>query len=214
MKISNDKAACWIREPYLKPIDGGYLFETCNPWLFGPGRRFIVHEDNKQALMDVLKPGVGTFLFTNGIIAYICIVGALWWTFALRSHPDTLNMLGMVITIIVPLYVVSLFAIRRFLLRAQPIISSAMPTRKRSTLIARYEGVGSMMSSRLLWLGLVVSGAGVITNLTPVLKAISEVRMHPQDILSYSPTTQLLVSMSFAAFCACDLPPESSSTLI
>ena len=45
-----------IEEAHFKPIDGGWLFEAPNAWIFAPGRRYIVTEAQKSALIDIMRP--------------------------------------------------------------------------------------------------------------------------------------------------------------
>ena len=189
------------KEPSLKSVECGFLFVTCNPWLFGPGRRFIVNEEQKQALIRIVKPGLGTYLFTFGIIAYICVVGTLWLG-PIRNNLTALNLSLAVITIIAPLYAASIFAVRFSIRRVEGIVSTAVPTDARLSIVERWKGIGLLIPTNILWIGLLGSGVSVATELVSAWGAVHAVRIHPQEILAYWPIVKLLMSMILGAFFA------------
>ena len=109
-----------------KPLAGGYLLETPNPWVFGPGRRYFVTEEQKSALLVLgafQRPptALRIALVTAIILVIACGTVLLAWKLSV----------GIGAAFFAMPYVVMLVRIRRFLRRIAPIVADAVETTER-----------------------------------------------------------------------------------
>ena len=120
----------------FEPVEGGYLFATANPWIFGPTRNYIVTEAQRSALLDVMsvpRPGLRLALMGVAIIVFTVVVSLLWWLFSGHENPTGSDLAGMVVTLLGPLYLAAVVLIRGHLRRIAPILAAAVPTTARLT---------------------------------------------------------------------------------
>jgi len=75
----------------LKPLADGYLFEAQSPWVFGRCGRYIVTEEQKAALLGILRPARSMLrlILTATIITVItCGIALLWWCRIVVVSPE------------------------------------------------------------------------------------------------------------------------------
>jgi hypothetical protein len=60
-----------LEEAQFKPIAGGYVFQTNNPWFFGPPRRYLVNEAQKVEIAACLRKAM------RRIIPLVCVAALL-----------------------------------------------------------------------------------------------------------------------------------------
>jgi hypothetical protein len=113
------KRALSLEEVYFRPVQGGYLYDAPNPWLAGRGARYIVNEAQRAALLDIVKPQ------RNGLRIF-----AVTWLWAATSHGHmgNLAMVGVMVTTLVPFYLVGVAYRFRYLARIAPVVSTAIET--------------------------------------------------------------------------------------
>jgi hypothetical protein len=71
-----------IEEVGFKPVAGGYVFQTNNPWLFGPRRRYFVTETQKAEIAGCIRETmrrIKPFVFTVSAIIPCLLIGAIFW---------------------------------------------------------------------------------------------------------------------------------------
>jgi hypothetical protein len=115
----------------FKPLDGGYLFETPNPWIFAPGRRYIVTEAQKAALLGTFSPSptaLRIVLLSVIVIAIACGWVLLWMTISPHKNATAADGLGTGAAFLVVIYMAMLVKVRRYLGRLAPILAAAVPT--------------------------------------------------------------------------------------
>ena len=44
-----------LEEASFKPVDGGYIFQSSNPWCFGPSHNYLVNEAQKVAIASCIR---------------------------------------------------------------------------------------------------------------------------------------------------------------
>lgn len=157
-----------IAESRFKRMGDGYLFETPNPWIFAPGRRYLVSEAQKAELIGMMTPrraGLRIVLASAAAIAFGCGLGALWWKIAGHDYPTALDQLGMAITGLVPIYFLAVVLIRRHLRRIAPIVAAALPTDTRFTARERRQAIDNATPTKGLVLGVVGWGGLAIMGL-------------------------------------------------
>jgi hypothetical protein len=183
----------------FKPIDGGFLFETPNPWIFAPGRRYVVTETQRSALLEIItprRPVLRIVVISSLLVALGVGVGLLWWRIGGHENPTALDLLGMIVTAVVPLYVAGLVAVRRYLRRLAPIVAGAIPTQAKLTVRERYQAVGDAMPTKLLKAGV------VIWSLSLVIQVMSLATFSSARPLSSHPGTILNIIMAVAFLAA------------
>jgi hypothetical protein len=74
-----------LEEVGFKRIEGGYVFQTNNRWLFGPRRRFLVNEAQKAdtaACMREKLQRIRPFVFAMMVVLPAAIGGLIYWFIA------------------------------------------------------------------------------------------------------------------------------------
>jgi hypothetical protein len=80
--------AKWYEETSFRPTAGGYVFQTPNPWLLGPSRRYLVNEAQKAEIAACLRRRQRVFLPMAAILTLIAL-GILMFA---RSSADALSL--------------------------------------------------------------------------------------------------------------------------
>ena len=74
-----------IEDVAFKKVEGGYVFQTTNPWLIGPRRRYFVDETRKAAIAECIRESlrrIKPFVLVAAIVIPLIIIGGtLWLTF-------------------------------------------------------------------------------------------------------------------------------------
>ena len=84
-----------VEEIPFKKIDGGYVFQANNAWLFGPKRRFFVTESQKAEIAGCIRETmrrIKPFVFVAMVLIPLLLIGGTFW-FALRG--GTLVVMGL-----------------------------------------------------------------------------------------------------------------------
>jgi hypothetical protein len=148
-----------IEEAHFKPIDGGWLFEAPNAWVFAPGRRYVVTEAQRSALLDIMRPrrpDVHVYRLVGAITTFAIGIILLWCLISGHKNPTTLDVVSVAAIIFVPVYLAAVVMIRRQLRRIAPILTAAVPTQAQSTVGQRYEAIATAIPAKVLVQGIVV----------------------------------------------------------
>lgn len=71
-----------LEEVAFKRIEGGYVFQTNNRWLFGPRRRFLVNEAQKADIAGCMRETlrrIRPFVFAMMVVLPAAIGGLIYW---------------------------------------------------------------------------------------------------------------------------------------
>ena len=185
----------------FKPVDGGFLFETPNPWIFAPGRRYVVTEAQRSALVDIITPRRPVLLVV--VISVLLVVlgagiGLLWWRIGGHENPTARDLLGMIVTAAVLVYPAGVVLVRRHLRRIAPIVAGAVPTQAKLTVLERYQAVGDAMPTRLLKIGVVIWSLSLVMQVVSLAMpgVARPLLSHPEAIFkAIMPLAFLVVSV-------------------
>jgi hypothetical protein len=160
-----------IDEVYFRPVAGGYLYDAPNPWMIGRGARFLVNEEQRSALLDIVKPqrnGVRILVLTAIVLPYIFGVDYLWSAVA-NGHIGNLALLGMMLTTLVPFYLSGVAYRFRYLARVAPVLSNAIETDATFTMAERNRAIGDRLPLWILIFSAVVWPLQALTTAISIL---------------------------------------------
>jgi hypothetical protein len=113
----------------FKPVEGGYLFRTSNPWLVGTGSHYIVNEAQKEALTTVIPPR-HPLLFASMLIPWGAMFGAfssnIGSLISAHTSDPVMGSLCFTMAAALPQYVALVIMIRERLGRMVPILANAV----------------------------------------------------------------------------------------
>jgi hypothetical protein len=78
-----------LEEVAFKQVAGGYVFQTNNPWLIGPQRRYFVNEAQKAEIAACIRQTlrrITPFVLAAAILIPLVLVAAVFW-FVIGSGP-------------------------------------------------------------------------------------------------------------------------------
>ncbi len=137
----------------FKPIAGGYLFQSRNPWLIGPSRRYLVTEAQKgeivARLLDSVRRARPWMIPISLAISLAMLVLFVIVMFCLRSHQMATE--GAIVAFVavlpaVPIVVLHVVRIRTL----APLVAGLPTTTERMTFRDRIEHYAMNASYRLL----------------------------------------------------------------
>jgi hypothetical protein len=193
-------AAANLESLAFKRVSQGYVYQVPNPWVFGPGRHYLVNETQKAELLAIItprRPLLRIMVITGAIVAWVAIVAGSMFAFSGsgRDQPTALELLAMATLILVPTYIIFVVALHRQLRRIRPILADAPLSRERVTLNERWRSIGAATSSTKLAL---IAGLFGFSMISCLANLITRNGRHPlfSDPLSYVFT---VVAVVFAA---------------
>lgn len=155
--------AAQLQSAIFKSVDGGYLYETPSPWLLGPSRRYIVDEAQKAELLAIAsdpRRGRRIAFYIAAIIAWTVLVAGVWSLYATHPQPTALDLLGIAVLTLVPLYIAAVVLLRRHLRRLEPVLRSAVATHARFGRWDRWRATVDALPFRTLLLIFVLVACG------------------------------------------------------
>src|SRR3984957_3072817 len=167
MKASLSRDRSRLAEALFKPLDGGYLFETPNPWIFAPSRRYLVTEAQKAVLLGPFRPLPTTLrivLLSMVVMAIACGVALLWWKFSPHMNPTARDELGMGAAFVAAIYVAMLVKVRRYLRRLAPILVTAVPTTAKRSFRERFLANTSAIPTKIVVFCLVLWSVAAVVD--------------------------------------------------
>ena len=82
-----------IEAVLFKKVEGGYVFQQPNPWLFGRSSRYLVSEAQKAALLAIImprRPVLRIAIITIGVLLWAVAVSTAVWAFGSgHDNPTT-----------------------------------------------------------------------------------------------------------------------------
>ena len=165
-----------LTQAYFKPLADGYLFETSSPWLLAPCRHYFVTEEQKSALLGVLRPGPSTLhiVLTATIIMVItCGIALLWWKLLPHMNPTTPDAFGMGALFLIALYVALVLKVRRFLRRIAPVVADAVPTTEKRSMRERFVANTSAMPTKIVVFCLVLWSAAAVVDAVSLVDTVA-----------------------------------------
>ena len=74
-----------LEELSFKPVAGGYVFQTSNPWLIGPRRRYFVNEPQKAEIAARVRETlrrIRPFALATAVLMPLVLIAAITWFMA------------------------------------------------------------------------------------------------------------------------------------
>jgi hypothetical protein len=166
----------------FKPVAGGYLFQSRNPWLIGPSRRYLVTEAQKAEIVAQLLGSVRRarpWMIPISLAISLAMMGLFFivmnW---LRSHQMATE--GALVAFVVVLTAVPIVALHVVRMRTlAPLVADLPTTTERMTFRDRIEHYAMKASYRLLILTVaIVWLMGALLGAIVVVDAIYEGRIN------------------------------------
>ena len=136
----------------FKPVQGGWVYRSPNPWIFGDTPHYLLNDAQKAQIGAIVLPRrpalLGTLLII-AIFAWVMVVATIVWAFGSgQDNPTAKDALTMAVLIVFPLFAaVPLFAwIQRR--RIQPILAGAPLTNERFTSVELLQRANAMTSTK------------------------------------------------------------------
>lgn len=187
-----------IEEISFKAVEGGYIFETPPPWVFGPVRAYFVTEVQKAAIaasirqtLQRMKP----FVIAGWIGLILAYFAMIFWLTA-HDYTNPILFFASTLGISVP-YVWLIHAYRAWQL--QPVIAGLPRTDMRIGIQGRARLLGTNASFKFLLLGLISSALGFFGMVQALLAD------HPggqviMDLFSFAATGLLTAYFGYLIF--------------
>jgi len=120
-----------IEAALFKQVDGGYIFQAANPWVFGPTTRYIVSAGQKAAILSVIvprRPWLRVAAIVAAVTAWVVVVATIMSGLSPHPNPQAVDMFFIAILALVPMYLAWVAVLRHRQRRLQPILASAPRT--------------------------------------------------------------------------------------
>ena len=190
----------------FRPADGGYVFQSPNPWIFGWPRYYLVSEAQKAELLPYL--GRWRLLLLLTVLAEAVILGSFVAfvklapaTFLRLAAPAfhfgvgvfAVGMFVLLMLLMAPLIVIPQLYLNR---RLGPVLATAPRTSQRIVIGDQLPKIANSVSGKVLALGL-VGGICMIGAAAPALfDAYSEGRWMSGLLFPFLPTFALGAAMT------------------
>jgi len=157
-----------IEEISFKQVEGGYIFETPPPWVFGTPRAYFVTATQKAEIAERIRQtlrGMKSLVLAGWFGFLLAYFGAMFW---LNAHDYANSLTVFVLTLAISLpYVWLIHSYRTWRLR--PLIAGLPRSNARIGAFDRARLLGANASIKFLVVGLISSVIGFVGMLQAVL---------------------------------------------
>ena len=179
-----------------------YVYQSPNPWVFGPSKRYLITEAQKAELIALIaahRPKLRIALVTAGILLWAAAAGLIAWAVSPHDNPSALDAYAILALVVIPLYLAWVAALHRQLRRIHPVIAEAPPTQE---LIARSELHKAMTDAMSLRKSLLLALTWAFTSATQVWALVMRNWQHPlfSDVQSYFNTFSAMLAAALALY--------------
>jgi hypothetical protein len=179
-----------LEETAFKRIDGGYIFQSRNPWLFGPSHHYVVTEAQKNAIAgrirDTLRE-VKPMAFGALVIMPILIFGGTA-LLMLTGRATPVAIIALMLAVFGPyIWLLHMYSMRKL----RPLITNLPRTSERITFREGTAKFNAHMPRKLLLLFSCCTAVGFVANLVMVVDSLLE-----GHLLRSMPFTLLAVILS------------------
>jgi hypothetical protein len=153
-----------LEEAPFKPIDGGYVFRSRNPWFFGPSHNYLVDETQKVEIASCIRE-------TMREVRPVAVVAMFILPVLMIAGAFLLLKIGCPIPIAIVLLTLFAFGpyvgmVHVYMMgRLHHLIANLPRTSERITLREAYSNLTAHMSPKFLWLMLVCMSIGFLGSL-------------------------------------------------
>ena len=148
-----------IEEISFKQVEGGYIFETPPPWVFGPPRAYFVTGRQKAEIAERIRQtlrGMKSLVLAGWFGLILVYFVAMFWLTA-HDHANSLTFFILTLAVSLP-YVWLIHAYRAWRLR--PLIAGLPRSNVRIGALERARLLGANASIKFLLVGLISSVLG------------------------------------------------------
>jgi hypothetical protein len=157
---------------FFKRADGGYIFRSRNPWLFGPSINYLVNEAEKAAIAERIRGtlrAIKPVSLAAMIVMPVLILGAI--TFVVLAGINTFIIYPSII-VLFGLYIGLMH--RYSMRRLRPLIADLPRTSERISLRAETAKFNALVPGKLLLLLLSCTAIGFVAILFSGVDALIE----------------------------------------
>ena len=153
-----------LEEAPFKPIDGGYVFQSRNPWYFGRSHNYLVDETQKVAIANCIRETLREVRPVAVVAMFVLPVLMIAGAFLLLKigFPIPIAIVVLMLFVFGPyagmVHVYSMGRLRH-------LIANLPRTSERITLREANSNMAAHMSPKLLWLMLVCMSIGFLGSL-------------------------------------------------
>jgi hypothetical protein len=159
-----------LEEAPFKPIDGGYIFQSSNPWYFGPSHNYLVDETQKIAIASCIRETLREVRPVAVVAMFVLPVLMIAGAFLLIEIGCPTPIATVVLTLFVSGPYLGMVHVYR-MGRLRHLIANLPRTSERITLREANSNLGAHMSPKLLWLMLVCMSIGFLGSLAALAGA-------------------------------------------
>jgi hypothetical protein len=159
-----------LEEAPFKPVDGGYVFQSSNPWCFGPSHNYLVNEAQKVAIAGCIRETLREVRPVAVVAMFVLPVLMIAGAFLLITIGCPTPIAIVVLTVFVFGPYLGMVHVYR-MGRLRHLIADLPRTSERITLREANSNVGAHMSPKLLWLLLVCMSIGFLGSLAGLAAA-------------------------------------------
>ena len=186
----------------FKRVEGGHVFQAPNPWIFGPGKRYLVNDAQKAELLAITtprRPYLRAAVIVTAIILWAIAVSTLTWAFSGHDDPTARDAAITTTLILVPMFVALMMALRHNLRRMQPILAGAPRTEERISRSERRQAVARMLSLKMV---VVVVACWSFTALMQIVMLVIRNGRHPlfSDVQSFMNVLVAIICTGLAIY--------------
>jgi hypothetical protein len=187
-----------IEEAAFRPVPGGYIFQSRNPWFFGPSHRYRVNEIEKAQIADCIRETLRRmkrFVFIMMVVIPLALVVGIFWL-AAQGMATVGPVLLYALALFVPYYAaIHIYSMRRL----RPLIAGLPRTTGRITISEGNRSFASTASTKLLTVMIAGPALGFVANAMILIGAALEGRPFQHlPMLLFGVTVSLLATGYFA----------------
>jgi hypothetical protein len=186
-----------IEEAAFKPVPGGYIFQSRNPWFFGPSHRYRVNEIEEAQIADCIRETlrrIKRFVFIMMVVIPLALVAGIFWL-AAQGMATVGPVLLYALALFVPYYAaIHIYSTRRL----RPLIAGLPRTTERITISEGSRSFASTASTKLLTVMIAGPALGFVSNAMILIGATLDGRpIHNLPTLVFGITASLLATGYF-----------------
>jgi hypothetical protein len=162
-----------LEEAPFKPTAGGYIFQSRNPWYFGPSRNYLVNETQKVAIASCIRETLRDVRPVAVVAMFVLPVLMIAGSFLLLKIgcPAPIAIILLMLFVFGPyagmVHVYSMGRLRH-------LIANLPRTSERITLREVHTNMAAHMSPKFLWVALISMSVGFLGSLAALAGAYND----------------------------------------
>jgi hypothetical protein len=175
-----------LEETAFKRVPGGYVFQSRNPWFFGPPHRFLVTEVQKTEIARCVRETfqrIKPYVFATAVAMPVALGGGIFWLIS-QGCANVATIALLTLALFAPYFAaIHVYSMRRLL----PLIATLPRTCERISAREGASKVAAKISYKLLLLMFLGPALLVISNgLILIGAAVDGRTLHNPGVLAFS----------------------------